>query len=237
MTLRRTVATFILAAGLLVPALAAQEQHPPAGSQPGHDTEQIPAGSTRTEEGREHAEEDPHAQFKESASVKAIAKATGLSVTQAYWASVVLNFAIIAGLFYLLLRTRLPQSFRERTRAIQQNIEESRKASEEANRRLSDIEGRLPRIDAEITGLRSSADREAAAEEERIRAAAEADKQKVIRAAEQEIAAAARAARSELKAYAAELAVTLAEKRIEVDAAADQALVRAFTDQLGKDGQ
>lgn len=234
---RRAIVTFIVAVALLVPAVVAQEQHPPAAPPQGHGTEQIPAGSTQTEPAREHAEEDPHAQFKESASVKKIAEWTGLSVGQAYWVSVTLNFAIVAGLIWLLLKSRLPQAFRERTRAIQQNIEESRKASEEANRRLSDIEGRLARIDAEITDLRSTADREAAAEEERIRAAAEEDKQKVIRTAEQEIAAAARAARGELKAYAAELAVTLAEKRIEVDAAADKALVRTFTDQLGKDGR
>jgi F-type H+-transporting ATPase subunit b len=237
MSLRRTTVAFVLAAALFLPALQAQEQHPPAAPPQGHGAEQIPAGSTQTEPAREHAEADPHAQFKESASVKAIARATGLSVGQAYWVSVFLNFAVIAGLAYLLMRSRLPQALRERTRAIQQNIEEARRASDEANRRLAEIEGRLARIDAEMTELRSTADREAAAEEERIRAAAEEDKQKVVRAAEQEIATAARAARSELKAYAAELAVTLAEQRIEVDPAADKALVREFVQQLGKDGQ
>jgi len=236
MTWRRAIVCFVIAATLLLPALVAQEQQPPPAPSQGHDTAQSPPGSTQAEPARAHAEEDPHAEFKESASVKKIAEWTGLSVGQAYWVSVTLNFAVVAGLVYLLLRSRLPLAFRERTRAIQQNIEESRQASEEANRRLEEIESRLARLDAEVSELRSAAEREAAAEEERIRAAAEEDKQKVIRAAEQEIATAARAARSELKAYAADLAVTLAAERIEVDAAADQALVRTFVDQLRKDG-
>ena len=58
-----------------------------------------------------------------------------------------------------------------------------------------------------------------------------------MQGAEQEIAAAARLARGELKSYAAELAVSLAEKKIEVSAATDRALVREFTDQLGEDGK
>jgi len=46
------------------------------------------------------------------------------------------------------------------------------------------------------------------------------------------IAAAAKAARRELTAYAADLAVALAQKQIRVDAATDQALVREFAGQL-----
>ena len=54
--------------------------------------------------------------------------------------------------------------------------------------------------------------------------------------AEQEIESAANAARRELKAYVAELAVELAEKKIRVSNDIDEALVRAFTAQIGKDG-
>ena len=51
--------------------------------------------------------------------------------------------------------------------------------------------------------------------------------------AQQEIAAAVKAARRGLTAYAAELAVGLAQKQIRVDAATDQALLRNFAGQLG----
>ena len=75
------------------------------------------------------------------------------------------------------------------------------------------------------------------AEEARIRQAAEEDKHKVVQAAETEIAAIARNARRELKSYAASLAVDLASRKIRVDEPTDQALVREFVDQLGKDGK
>jgi len=47
---------------------------------------------------------------------------------------------------------------------------------------------------------------------------------------------AAKAARRELKAYAADLAVSLATKQIHVDPATDQALLRNFAQQLSANG-
>jgi len=48
---------------------------------------------------------------------------------------------------------------------------------------------------------------------------------------------AANAARRDLKAYAGELAIDLAGKKIRVTPQTDEALVREFTTRLGKDGQ
>ena len=60
----------------------------------------------------EHAEgEEDHAELKHSPTVKAIAKATGLSVGVAYWLLVVLNFAIIGGLFGWALKEELARAF------------------------------------------------------------------------------------------------------------------------------
>ena len=81
--------------------------------------------------------------------------------------------------------------------------------------------------------MRDAAEKEGAAEEARIKAAAEEDARKIIASAEQEIAAAAKAARRQLTAHAADLAVGLAQKQIHVDAATDQALVRNFAGELG----
>jgi F-type H+-transporting ATPase subunit b len=81
--------------------------------------------------------------------------------------------------------------------------------------------------------MRDAAEKEAAAENARIQAAAKEDAQKIVASAEQEIAAAAKAARRLLTAHAADLAVGLAQKQIRVNAAADQALVRGFAGQLG----
>ncbi len=179
-------------------------------------------------------EEDETTAFKESPSVQWVARHTGLSPRAAYWASIVLNFAIIAVVLVVVLKSNLPNLFRARTSAIQKGIEEARKASDDAQRRLSEIEQRLSKLDVEIGDMRRAAEADAAAEEQRIRAAAEEDKQKIIATAEQEIAVTARAARRELKAYVAELAVGLAERRIRVDSRTDQALVRSFVEQLGE---
>jgi len=59
-----------------------------------------------------------------------------------------------------------------------------------------------------------------------------------VLSSQQEIEAAAAQARRELKIYAADLAVSLAEKKINVDEATDKALVRSFVAQIdAKDGR
>jgi F-type H+-transporting ATPase subunit b len=192
-------------------------------------------GQQLAHESREAAgeEKDEMEEFKHSASVRLISRLTGLNLQQSYWLSVVLNFAVIAGVFIWAGRKYLPSLFRDRTAAIQKAMQEAQKASEEARRKLAEIESRLQKLDVEIGMMRDAADKEGASEEARIQAAAEEDARKIIASAEQEIAAAAKAARRQLTAHAADLAVGLAAKQIRVDAATDQALVRDFAAQLG----
>ncbi len=94
--------------------------------------------------------------------------------------------------------------FRNRSASIQQALEEARAASQDANRRLADIENRLRQLDVEIGQMQAAAEKEADAEEVRIQKAAEDDIRKWSSAAEQEIAAAAKQARRELSTYTAE---------------------------------
>jgi len=164
-------------------------------------------------------------------------KRFGLSKDASFGISLAANFAGIVLFCWVLLKSRLPQAFRERTATIQKGIREAQAASADAARRLSDIEARLSKLDTQVDEIRGSAEREEAAEEERIRRAAEHDKQRIIEGAEAEIDAMARNARRELKGYAASLAVDLAARRIHVDEATDHALVGGLGDQLGKDGQ
>jgi len=175
-------------------------------------------------------------QFKHSASVRFLSRITGLSIEGAYWLAVVINFAIVAGVIVWASKKNLPAVFRNRTASIQKSIEEARRASEDANRRLAQIESRLSRLDDEIAQMRIASEREASAEEQRIQHAAEEDAKRIVESAEQEISAAAKAARRELTSYAADLAVTLAARQIRVDAPTDQALVRRFASQLANGG-
>ena len=178
-------------------------------------------------------EKDEMEEFKHSPSVQAIHRLTGLSVQQAYWASYILNFVVIAALSIWAGRKFLPGLFRDRTAAIQKAMQEAQKASAEARQKLAEIESRLQKLDVEIGMMRDAAEREGAAEEARIKAAAEEDAQKIVASAEQEIAAAAKAARRQLTAHAADLAVGLAQKQIHVDAATDKTLVSNFAGELG----
>jgi len=214
--------------------LCAQEQPAsPQQNQESGDSARAP-GRQLAHESREAAgeEKDEMAEFKQSSSVRLLAKLTGLSLQQSYWLSIVLNFAVIAALIVWAGRKYLPGIFRDRTAAIQKAMQEAQKASEEARRRLAEIESRLMKLDVEIGMMRDAAEKESAAEEERIQATAQEDARKIVASAEQEIAAAAKAARRQLAAHAADLAVGLAQKQIRVDAATDQALVRNFAGQL-----
>ena len=210
-------------------------------SQQAHSDEsavQASTPGTRSAKGApEAAGESDEAQFKQSSSVKFVAKLTGLSLQHAYWLSVLVNFGVVAGLIFWFSKKNLPGMFRSRTASIQKAMEEARQASEEANRRLADIETRLSRLGVEIGEMRAAAEKEAAAEEARIKAAAAEDARKIVESAEQEIAAAAKSARRELTAYAADLAVSLAAKQIKVDSATDQGLVRSFAEQLSDGGR
>jgi F-type H+-transporting ATPase subunit b len=237
--LRKCLRVWLLAitfAAATVP-LPAQEQSAPPPPQVQSDDSSRHSSSARqlTRETREAAgeETDDKAQFKQSASVRFIARLTGLSTANAYFLSVLLNFALIAGLIVWAARKYLPGVFRARTAAIQKAMQEAQKASEEARRRLAEIENRLMKLDVEIGMMRNAAENEAAAEEAQMQAAAQEESRKIVESAQQEIAAAAKAARRELTAYAADLAVGLAQKQIHVDAATDRTLVRTFADELG----
>lgn len=201
--------------------------------------QQTPATSQVVHEREEESgqETDPARQLRNSPAVKWIAKITGLSENGAYWLCVSLNFGAVAFIIVYLLRKKLPGFIQARNESIRSRIEDARKTSEEARRRLQEVEGRLSRLDAEIAEMRREADGNAQAEEKRLMAEAENERRRIVAATEQEINAAANNARRELKAYAAELAVDLAGKKIRVEQDTDNELVRAFTIQLGKDGQ
>ncbi len=236
--LRSSILALLLVAGMA--PLRAQEagsvpeQSQSGEAQPGSAGNAAHEGHGAAGQGKaEEEEKDDTEKFKHSASVKGIARLTGLSLDQSYWAAVGLNFAVIAGIILWAARKFLPGAFRDRTAAIQKAMQEAQKASEEARAKLAEIEARLAKIDLEIGAMKATAEKEGASEEARLQAAAQEDVRKIVASAEQEIAAAGKAARRQLTAHAADLAVGLAQKQIHVDAATDQALVRNFAGQLG----
>ncbi|MFZ0320791.1 MAG: ATP synthase F0 subunit B [Candidatus Sulfotelmatobacter sp.] len=233
----RAVVLALLVMSFAAPATlrALEQPAPPTQQQSDGSSNQPGFGRQLSHETREAAgeEKDDKAQFKESPAVKFIARHTGLSTGSAYLLCVILNFAVIAGIIIWVSRKYLPAAFSARTAAIQKAMQEAQKASDEARRKLAEIESRLMKLDVEIGAMRDAAEKDAAAEESRIQDAAREDARKMLESARQEIAAASKSARRELTAYAADLAVGLAQKQIHVDAATDQSLVRNFAGQLG----
>ena len=205
-------------------------------------------GGELAEETREaEGEGEENVNLKHAAPVRWLARKIGLNVHQAHLLALFLNFAIIVVVVVWAARKFVPGMLRNRNASIQHALEEARTASQDANRRLAEIEKRLRQLDVEIGQMQATAEKEAQAEDVRIQKAAEEDIRKVALAAEQEIAAAAKQARRELTTHTAGLAIALARKQINVDSNTDQILVRTFASKLasrsphdddgGKDGQ
>ena len=125
-----------------------------------------------------------------------------------------LNFAILAGGFGYLIAKKVPAMFRARSTEIQQALDEAANAKRDAESRAAAIQTRLAGLQNEIENLRAAAQKDLAAEGERIRRETERLLQRVQEQSAQEIALIARGARNGLRAYAAELAVDLAEQQI-----------------------
>jgi F-type H+-transporting ATPase subunit b len=145
-----------------------------------------------------------------------------------------INFAIVAGLLTWVFLKLTPPFFRKNAETISSAISKATAAKAEADRRLREAEEKLARLEQEIAQLRATAQREMAAETERLRAATESDTQRIGLAAKAEIEAAERAARLELKVTAANLAVDEAEAllRTELTPKVQASLVAGFVKSL-----
>src|ERR1700760_3433996 len=141
-----------------------------------------------------------------------------------------INFALVALALIWLFGKLLPPIFRRRSDEISAAIKKAPEVRIEADRQLKEAEQKLAKLEQEIAQRRAVAQREAAAEAERIRNATLSDTQKIEAAAAAEIDAAERAARFELKALAANLAVDGAESQLakQLTPQAQEALVSAF---------
>ncbi|MGA7557524.1 MAG: ATP synthase F0 subunit B [Terriglobales bacterium] len=243
----RTLLTLAVLSFLLLPSArlgVAQEQ---PSAQPSQQTSAAAESGTKqsaaghasigqelAKETREAAGEDEeeNVKLKHAKPVQWLAAKIGWSVHATHLLLSAINFAIIVVVVFWAVSKFVPGVLHNRNASIQRALEEARAASHEANRRLADIENRLRQLDVEIGQMQATAEKEAGAEEIRIKKAAEEDVRKVVLAAEQEIAAAAKQARRELSTHTAGLAIALARQQIHVDSNTDQVLVRTFASGL-----
>lgn len=145
-----------------------------------------------------------------------------------------LNFITVFGGLGYLLRKPMREFFTGQREAIQSSIEEARRAREESRARLRGVEERLARLEQEVEALRREAAENAAAEKQRIQETAQREAERILSTARAEMESVTRAARLELRAYAARLAVSLAEQEIRqrLTPPAHAALFQAFAGRL-----
>jgi F-type H+-transporting ATPase subunit b len=145
-----------------------------------------------------------------------------------------IHFAIVAGLVYWVFGKLLPPVFRRNADNISSAITKATAAKVEAERKLQEAVAKISNLEREIAEFRVQAQRDAAAEMERLRAATGLDVEKIRAAAKAEIEAAERAARVELKELAATLAVDGAESLVakQMTPAVQEAMISSFVQSL-----
>jgi F-type H+-transporting ATPase subunit b len=147
-----------------------------------------------------------------------------------------LNFAIVFLAIYFGLKKVMPKMLKDRGDRIEKQLVEARAATEDANRRMQAVEERLAKLDDEIIAMQQQSERDMQAEEERFRATLETEKTRIIESTEQEVAAAGAAARRDLKRFAADLAVSAAEQRLQMTASLDEEILGQFAHRLAGHG-
>jgi F-type H+-transporting ATPase subunit b len=145
-----------------------------------------------------------------------------------------LHFAIVAGLLYWVFAKNLPPKFRGRADQIGAAIEKATAAKTDAEQRLREAAEKMANLEREVATFRAQAQKDAAAEIERLRNATQLDVEKIRIAAKAEIEAAERAARVELKELAAKLAVDGAESLVtkQMTPAVQEAMINSFVQSL-----
>jgi F-type H+-transporting ATPase subunit b len=145
-----------------------------------------------------------------------------------------INFAILAvGLGWLIAK-HLPGFFKSRTATIQAGIAEAQQQKRAADKRAADVDQRMSALGSEIEAFRVQSRLDMEREGERLREETAALIRKLEQHAATEIESAGKTARRELRAYAADLALTLAEQRIRarLDSGTESALVQNFVADL-----
>ncbi len=126
----------------------------------------------------------------------------------------IVNFVILFGGLFLLLRKPLAGLLTRRTEAIARTLAEAEEARREAERKLEEARIKVASLEAEIGRLGSAAEADAGREAERIRELARKEAERLRELARLEIDAYLKAGIRELKEHTAALAAALAEARL-----------------------
>lgn len=194
-----------------------------------HDSSAEPVShATVSVSSRKNATRDEYADLKFSGSVRELAHLARLSPETTFHLCWDFNFFLLVALTVWKLGPLLKAAFSERSKSIRRAIDEAQHLSENARKRLAEVERRWAQIDSEIAAIQARAETQMQNEEQVLTARMTEDIRRIMEYASFEIDRAAQRARDELKAFAAALAVSVARQSIRVDERTDQGLVKGF---------
>ncbi|HMV51051.1 MAG TPA: ATP synthase F0 subunit B [Blastocatellia bacterium] len=148
------------------------------------------------------------------------------------------NLVIFLGIMIYLLRKPAKEFFANRLAEVRATLQQAAKEKETASAKMAELDARLKRLDSEVAEIKAQAQREAAAERERLQAEAVRDAEKIRATAQREIEAAKQIAMSELREFAATKSVDLAEQiiRRELKPEDDAQLLKRMGEEMSKVG-
>lgn len=125
-----------------------------------------------------------------------------------------LNFTLLAGTLWYLLRGPLRNYLNDRSAAIRGDLAEAAEMRCGASEQMAEIDRRMEALPGELEALRAQGAAEIAAEVKRIHAAAEAERDRLLEQARREIELQVKVAERDLVSHAADLAVGVASERL-----------------------
>lgn len=221
-----------LAAGLAFAPLRSLAQEASSGT-----AAQTPATQSEAKTKAAPTQEEQNNVFRlEGPVVKWTAKTFSLSPEAAAKTFEIINFLIIVLGIGIPLCRWLPRFLRTRSEKLRADLESARKATADANARLSAIDAKLSGLDGEIDQIRAQVEADSRQDETRIKSTIQEESARVTAAAEQEIALSATQERRALRNFAADLAIGQATKEMVLTPEADQALIAEFLSSAAGNG-
>lgn len=139
----------------------------------------------------------------------------GHSSSSTDFISKVINFAILFGGLYIVLRRPLKTFLEERSHIVDRTMKDAVESRKDAERKLQKAKTRMDSLEKEIRKIHEAAEFRGREEKEMILKDAEKKIQRLKKFSAQEIESLFQAKVHDLKKYAAELAVVQAEKLIQ----------------------
>lgn len=145
-----------------------------------------------------------------------------------------INLALVAALFYYLLRVRLPNAFRQKSIEIENALDKAKKEKDESLAKLKELEEKMASLEVEVLKIESEARESAEREKSRLTQSAKESAEWLRREADEEFARRERDAERRLKAVTVDEALKIAREHLRgtISAEDEERLLSRFSADL-----